>query len=256
MGRMRAAALGLVLGAAFLGATAALGADAAARAAVQAFVARIGEVEIRDLVVEQRVTRYHPDGLHAAVHGEQKLLMKLPGRQRLEEVIDGRREVKLLVDGRTWIRRADGQTFEAPPSPQDRSASDFMTPSKRSADDLLAGWRALGVRDDVSDTVRVGGRAITVIGARAGDRESPAVWLDPERGVVRFIGRETLPKGPTLVDRAFSEHRPLRGGFQFPYRQEVFIGGRLVLVVNVRSAVANVDLPDALFDPGALKRER
>ena len=256
MGRMRTATLGLVLGAALLGGAVSSAADALARAAVEAFIARLGDVQIRDLAVEQRITLYHPDGLHAAVHGEQKLLMKLPGRQRLEEVIDGRREVRLLVNGRTWIRRADGTTFESPSSPQERSAADFMTPLKRSADDLLTGWRALGVRADVSDTVRVAGRTITVIGARAGDRDSPAVWLAPERGVVRFIGRETLPKGPTLVDRAFSEHRTLHGGFQFPYRQEAFVGGRLVLVVNVRSAVANVDLPDALFDPDALKRER
>ena len=226
-----------------------------ARIAVEQFVARIAGVEIRDLVVEQTITLYHPDGLHPTSRGEQRLLIKPPGRQRLEEVIEGRREVRLVSGGRTWIRRADGKTYEAP-ADRDASQAHLMMPLRRSADELLAAWRALGIRDDVTDTVQVAGRAVTVIGASAGDRESPAVWLDAERGVVRVIRRERLPKGPALIDLAFSEHRPLRGGFQFPHRQEAFVDGRLVLAIDVRSASVNVNLPDALFDPDALRREK
>ncbi|MBI1734070.1 MAG: hypothetical protein HYR51_02745 [Candidatus Rokubacteria bacterium] len=245
------------LGASILIALAALPARAGdeARAAVERFVARIAGVEIRDLVIEQTITLYHPDGLHPTSRGEQRLLIKPPGRQRLEEVIEGRREVRLVAGGRTWIRRADGKTYEAP-SDRDAGQAHLMVPLRRSADELLAAWRALGIRDDVTDSVRVAGRALTVIGAKAGDRESPAVWLDPERGVVRVIRRERLPKGPALIDLAFSEHRPLRGGFHFPHRQEAFVDGRLVLVIDVRSAAVNVDLPDSLFDPEALRRER
>ncbi len=227
-----------------------------ARAAVEGFVARIAGIEIRDLVIEQTITLYNADGIHATSRGDQRLLIKPPGRQRLEEVIEGRREVRLVVGGRTWVRRADGKTYEVPAPSPDRTQSHLMIPLRHSADELLATWRALGIRDDITDTIRVGGRTVTVIGARAGDRESPAVWLDPDRGVVRFIGRETLPKGPALIDLAFSEHRPLRGAFQFPYRQEAFVDGRLVLVIDVRSVVANSDPADALFDPDALRRER
>lgn len=253
---MRVRRFGLALTLVALGLVASARAGDAARAAVEAFVARLAGVEVRDVVIDQTITLYHPDGLHTTSHAEQRVLIKPPGRQRLEEVVEGRREIKLVVGGRTWIRRADGKTFEAPSAAHDRNQSHLMVPLRRSADELLAAWRALGVSDDVTDTVRVGGRAITVIGARAGDRERPAVWLDPERGVVRFIGRETLPRGPVLIDLSFSEHRPLLGAFAFPHRQEVFVDGRLALVVNVRSAVTNVDLPDALFDPEALKRER
>src|SRR3989475_12847700 len=101
-------------------------------------------------------------------------------------------------------------------------------------------------------------RPITVIGARPGDRDVPAVWLDAQYGVIRFVTfvpRETLPTGPTTLDLAFSEHRPLPGGFFFPYRQELFVGGKLLMLFTVRSVDVNTNLPDALFDPDALRRE-
>jgi hypothetical protein len=250
---MRAAVVLAVL----VGLTAAIpaGAGEEARAATERFVATLASVQIRDLVVEQTITLYHPDGRHPASRGEQRLLIKPPGRQRLEEVIDGRREVRIQSGGRMWIRRADGKTYEAPSDRHSSQPYPFI-PVRRSADELLATWRALGIRDDVTDTIRTAGRTLTLIGATAGDRASPAVWLDPERGVVRVIRRERLPTGPALVDVAFSDHRPLRGGFQFPHRQEAFVDGRLVLVVDVRSAMVDVDLADSLFDPEALRSGR
>jgi hypothetical protein len=127
-------------------------------------------------------------------------------------------------------------------------------PFRRTAADLLGEWRALGVRDDVSHVTRIGGRPVTIIGAKPGERQVPAVWLDAEHGVVRFIRRETLPKGEGLIDLAFSEHRPLANGFAFPYRQEAFVEGKLLLLVVVRSVTLNGDVPDALFDPDALRR--
>jgi hypothetical protein len=252
-GAVSALAAGLVV----LAAVAAPADPGAAHAVVEAFVARIAGVEIRDLLVEQTLTLYHPDGIQRASKGEQRLMIKPPGRQRLEESIEGRREIRLVVGHRTWIRRDDGKTYELPPTvAAERNPAHLMVPLKRTAAELLATWRALGVREDVTDTLRVGTRTVTVIGARAGDRQSPAVWLDPELGVVRFVGRETLPKGPAVIDLAFSDHRPLSGAFRFPHRQEAFVDGRLVVLVTVRTAIANADLKDALFDPEALRHER
>src|SRR2546423_895538 len=82
------------------------------------------------------------------------------------------------------------------------------------------------------------------------------VWLDAEHGVVRFIRRERLPKGEAMVDLAFSEHRPLSNGFSFPYRQEAFVDGKLLLLVVVRTVTLNGSVPDDLFDPDALRRTR
>src|SRR2546430_10041322 len=50
-------------------------------------------------------------------------------------------------------------------SPRGNARTDLLVPFRRSAADLLTEWRALGVRDDVSHVVRVGGRPVTVIGA-------------------------------------------------------------------------------------------
>ena len=102
--------------------------------------------------------------------------------------------------------------------------------------------------------VRVRGRSLVIIGARANERDRPAVWVDPEYGVVRFITRERVAEGQALVDIVFSDHRLVVDRFVYPYRQEMFTDGRLVVVVSVQSVVANTRLADSLFDPEALKR--
>ena len=234
-------------------------ADAAvaeARAAVDAFLARLGDVNITDLVIDQTLTLFHPGGRHAQSSGEQRVYVKLPRRQRVDQMIDGQREVRLTVADRMWVRTPDGKTFEAPPPGTRGDATHLLVPFRRTGADLLAEWKALGVRDDVTHTTRAGDRAITVIGARPGERTVPQVWVDPDRGVVRFVTREKLPHGEGVVDLTFSEHRPLIGGFTLPYRQEAYVDGKLVVRVVVRSAAVNTGLDEALFDPDALRRGR
>ena len=232
------------------------GAASDVRAAVDAFVARASGVSLTSLVIEQDLALYHPDGRRQQAGGEQRVLLRLPRKQRVEQTIDGKREVRLAVGDRAWVRAADGSVSEAPPTTQSRDRTHLLVPFRRTATDVLAEWRALGIRDSVSHVTRIAGRPITVIGALPGDRESPAVWLDAEFGVVRFVTRERLPNGPALMDLAFSEHRPLAGGVFFPYRQEAFVDGKMVVLITVRSVAINTSLPDALFDPDALRRSR
>jgi hypothetical protein len=226
-----------------------------ARAAVDGFLARLGEVSVADLVIEQTVTLFHPDGRRPQSSGQQRVYVKLPRRQRVEQTIDGQREVRLTVGERIWVRAPDGRTFEAPPAGR-TDTTHLLVPFRRTGADLLAEWKALGVRDDVSYVTRAGERPVTVIGARPGERTVPQVWVDVDRGVVRFVTREKLPNGVGVVDLAFSDHRPLVGGFALPYRQEAFVDGKLLVRIVVRSAAVNTGLPDALFDPDALRRSR
>jgi outer membrane lipoprotein-sorting protein len=233
---------------------AALAADA--RSAVEAFVARLAGAAVTDLTIEQTFTLYHPDGRYPQSTGEQRVWTKIPGRQRVEQVMEGRREVRLSVGNQVWIRDGGGRVYEAPPAERQRDRTHLVMPFRRTAADVLAEWRALGIRDDRSHVARVAGRVLTVIGALAGERDTPSVWLDGERGVVRVIRREKLPKGEGIVDLTFSEHRPLAGAFAFPYRQEAFVDGKLLLLVVVRSVSVNTSPPDALFDPDALRGAR
>ena len=247
----RALVLPIVLAAISVGVRAAPGQDA--RAAVEAFVARVSDVQINDLVIDQNLTLYHPDGQRRVSGGEQRLLFKLPQRQRVEQTVEGQREIQLTVGDRVWVRRADGKVAQVPALEPSRALSHVLAPVKRRAADLMAEWRARGVRDDVSHTARVGGRQVTVIGAHAGDRDVPAVWLDPDYGVVRIVTRERLPTGVRLLDLTLSEHRPLLGKLYFPYRQEVFVDGKLLVLFTVRSVAINTNPADALFDPANLK---
>ena len=242
-----------ILLAAQISVAAASGSDA--RAAVDAFLARLGEVNVADLVIEQTLTLFDPAGRHPQSNGEQRVYVKLPRRQRVEQTIDGQKEVRLTVGDRIWVRTPDGKTFEAPP-PGTRDPTQLLVPFRRTGADLLAEWKVLGVRDDVSYVTRSGDRTVTVIGARPGERAVPQVWLDPERGVVRFVTREKLPSGESVIDLALTEHRPLVGGFALPHRQEAFVDGKLIVRVVVRSAAVNTGLDDALFDPDALRRGR
>ena len=247
----RALVLPLLLAVIGVGAPAASGQDA--RAAVEAFVARAADVRISDLVIDQNLTLYHPDGQRRASGGEQRMLFKLPQRQRVEQTVEGQREIQLTVGDRVWIRRADGKVSEIPTPEPVRALTHLLVPVKRRAANLLAEWRARGVRDDVSHVARLGGRPVTVIGARPGDRDVPAVWLDADYGIVRIVTRERLPNGARLLDLTFSEHRPLVGGLYFPYRQEVFVDGRLLVLFTVRSVAINTNPADALFDPASLR---
>jgi hypothetical protein len=224
-----------------------------ARAAVEAFVARVSDVRISDLVIDQSLTLYHPDGPRRVSEGEQRMLFKLPQRQRVEQTVEGQREIQLTVGDRVWVRRADGKVSEAAVSEQTRALTHVLVPVKRRAADLLAEWRSRGIRDDVSHTARVGGRPVTVIGAHPGDRDVPAVWLDPDYGVVRIVTRERLPNGRRLLDLTLSEHRPLVGKLFFPYRQEVFVDGKLLVLLTVRAVAINTNPADALFDPASLR---
>lgn len=223
------------------------------RAAVEAFVARFSNVQIGDVVIDQNLSLYHPDGQRPYLSGEQRMFFKVPQRQRVEQTLDGQREIQITVGNKVWVRRADGRVVELPAVEPLRALPTVLVPVKRRAEELLDEWRARGVRTDVSHVTRVGARTVTVIGARPGDRDVPAVWLDPDYGVVRLITREQLPNGAKLVDLTLSEHRPLAGRLYFPYRQEMFVDGKLLMLFTVRSIAINTNPADALFEPASLK---
>jgi len=223
------------------------------RAAVEAFVARFSNVQIGDVVIDQNLSLYDPDGQRPYLSGEQRLFFKVPQRQRVEQTLDGQREIQITVGNKVWVRRADGRVVELPAVEPLRALPNVLVPVKRRAEELLDEWRARGVRTDVSHVTRVGARTVTVIGSRPGDRDVPAVWLDPDYGVVRLITREQLPNGAKLVDLTLSEHRPLAGRLYFPYRQEMFVDGKLLMLFTVRSIAINTNPADALFEPASLK---
>jgi len=229
---------------------------------VEAFVARVSDVQISDLVIDQNLTLYDQDGQRRVSGGEQRMLFKLPQRQRVEQTVEGQREIRLTVGDRVWVRRADGKVSQV--TAVEPGLTHLLVPVKRRAADLMSEWRARGVRDDVSHVARLAGRQVVVIGAHPGDRDVPAVWLDPDYGVVRIVTRErlrgvgeqrerALPNGARLFDLTLSEHRPLLGRLYFPYRQEVFVDGKLLVLITIRSIAINTNPADSLFDPANLK---
>ena len=230
----------------------ALAEGAEAKVALERFLARAAGTPLRDLTIEQDLTIFNPDGRAVFATGTQRVIVRFPDEQRVEQTVEGRSEVRLTVRGKTWRRGADGKVAEL--APERAQAVALAVPLRRSADEVLAEWRALGIRDDRSHEARLAGRVVTVIGAQQGERDRPAAWLDPEYGVVRFVAREAADPGPVLTDVSFSDYRPLLGALFFPHRQETFRSGKLLVRLLVRSLVANTSPPASLFDPATLAR--
>jgi hypothetical protein len=230
--------------------------EADAQAAIEAFVSRLARVSLADMTVTETFTLYSPDGRSGQASGERRLFVKIPRRQRVEETIEGRQAISVMLDGRIWVRQSGGAITEAPTAQARRARADLLTPFRHTAADLLDVWRSLGIDDHVVHAERFADRPVTVIGAGLGDRTSPAVWLDPDYGVVRFVAREKLAAREALVDLTLSDHRRVVGDFFYPFRQEVFVDGRLLTRVTVRSVAVNTNLSDDLFDPAALRRAR
>src|SRR5260370_30984137 len=86
-----------------------------ARAAVEAFVARLAPVNVTDLDIVQNLTLYDPGGRHPQSTGEQRVFFKLPLRQRLEQTVDGQRQVRLTIGDPVWRRRSDRRVSPHPP---------------------------------------------------------------------------------------------------------------------------------------------
>jgi len=224
------------------------------RVVLERYLARATATPLRDLTLDVDLILFSPDGRAPYATGSQLITLRMPDRQRVEQVIDGRTEVRLTVGDKSWRRGPDGKIETLPPQ---RSQSIVLAvPVHRKVDEILAEWRALGVRDTRSHESRQGGRPVTVIGAMAGERDRPAAWLDPEYGVVRFVGRDGTEAGNIFTDVTFSDHRPLLGQLFFPYRQEIFRSGRLLLRVLVRAVKVNTSPADSLFDPASLRAPR
>jgi outer membrane lipoprotein-sorting protein len=247
-----AARLGLTLWSILLFAAPAVSQDVSAM--VERYAARVSGIAINDLLVTQSLTVVNPQNPADRVTGDQRLSIKFPGRQRLETRIAGQREVQLLSGGRMVILRG-GKAFEAPPPEGERQAGRLVIPFDRTAAGLLSQWRSFGVKTDVSHVRTAEGRQVTVIGALSGDRSSPAVWLDPEYGVVRMVTKDMSTGTPRTLELAYSDHRKVTGELYYPYEQQGLLDGKLVFVARVRSVEINVGLADSLFDPDALLKE-
>ena len=112
------------------------------RAAVEAFVARFSNVQIGDVVIDQNLSLYHPDGQRPYLSGEQRMFFKVPQRQRVEQTLDGQREIQITVGNKVWVRRADGRVVELPAVASLRALPTVLVPVKRRAEELLDEWRA------------------------------------------------------------------------------------------------------------------
>jgi hypothetical protein len=95
------------------------------------------------------------------------------------------------------------------------------------------------------------GRPAYVVGALAGDTTSKQFWIDRERDVFLRMLEPPATAGGAIADAWFADYRPLAGGW-IAAEVGVTVKGVLQFHEVYSNIKANVDLPDAWFDPSRL----
>jgi len=92
------------------------------------------------------------------------------------------------------------------------------------------------------------GRAVYVVGAKAGDAHSAQFWIDKKNlyfvRMIRPVGKD----GTQIQETQFNKYTKLGGGWMSP--EVIFLMDNKVVTIEEYSDLhANVTLPDKLFDP-------
>jgi hypothetical protein len=199
----------------------------------------------RTLSFVQNNTLYRTGG------GEEKSqwmeYLAVPGRLRIDYLTTGNRS-GLLVSDDTFYAFDNGK----PVSKAKRihpllllSADVYALPPEVT----LRRIDSLGIDTTTFRRAQWQGRAAYVIGATDGDTTSNQFWVNADSLlVVRVI--ETRTAGPRTMstDYHFNRYTDV-GGFPVPVEVVMHRDGRPVFKEEYADVKANVDLPDALFDP-------
>jgi outer membrane lipoprotein-sorting protein len=109
-------------------------------------------------------------------------------------------------------------------------------------------WDLIPDRARMVGSETMGERDCYIVELTAGEDEpSSKVWMDKKTHVVLVVESGTV-KGQE--DRLVSsDFRKVEGGWEIPYKTEIFRGKRLISTLVVKSREVNSDLADDLFDP-------
>ena len=91
------------------------------------------------------------------------------------------------------------------------------------------------------------GMPVYVIGADAGDLNSPQLWIDSKRLLLVRIFTPTKPGATTMRDIRFNQWRPIAGGWIAP-NVEFYVGATHQRTEDYDNIKTNVAISPELFD--------
>ncbi|MFZ5572352.1 MAG: hypothetical protein ACOZF0_18280 [Thermodesulfobacteriota bacterium] len=200
----------------------------------------------QNLLVQQQLLLYNRGPEQAPVVLKETLRYRFPHGFRSETLSDPIQKIHLFSHGRavTVIDQTVTSTSEG-------EVDHFKDVLLFNEPDLI--WQRLsdlGVDADVSSLGRFDGRIGHVIGAKYPESSAPQLWVDkktyrPWRFMIRSMQAES---GDLLWEFRYLDWRQAKKGIRYPYRIEVYRGGRLQQVFQVLAVQADNALPGDLFD--------
>jgi len=109
-------------------------------------------------------------------------------------------------------------------------------------------WEFISEKTKVVGTEKVGERECYVVDVE--EEEEPSftrLWLDKEN-LALIKGESKEPEGETMV-WIYSDFRKIKGDFEIPYKTEMYVDGKLMGTLLIKSLEINKGLSDDLFDP-------
>lgn len=221
------------------------------RGVMEAMRSRYDGKWYRTLTFVQNNTAYHPDG--TVEHSVWREWLMAPGKLRIE--------FQPADSGNGMLFAADSQFAFAKDSMT--MARAFVHPLlvlgfdvyAQPVDRTIALLTQRRIDMSVLSETTWEGRAVWVIGAKAGDLHSRQFWVDKERLVfVRLLGPAGQDTSKTS-DTRFNKYAPLAGGW-VSAEVEFLVDGQRQFLEEYVDIQANVPMPAALWDARQWKATR
>jgi outer membrane lipoprotein-sorting protein len=198
------------------------------------------EKEIKDMTMIQEIKTTAPDMKGRSP--ELKMLKKgekfrMESTMQMPDMPKEMGEMKSIVihDGKdTWVisSMTGKKKLSEEDSKQYETGSDW--------------WKFLSEQMRIAGTEKIGTRECYVLEIEEeGECPYTKMWMDKEHLVL--VKAESQDPEPTMM--LFSDFRELKGGWEIPYKTEVYVDGKLLSSILVKSIEINKGLSDDLFNP-------
>ncbi len=115
-------------------------------------------------------------------------------------------------------------------------------------------WKLISEKAKIAGTEKVGKRDCYVVEIQEEEYPFTRLWLD-KTNLVLIKGESKGTEGETIL-LICSDFKKIKGGWEMPYKTEIYADGELMSTSLVKSLKINKGLSDDLFDPKKVKIER
>jgi len=115
-------------------------------------------------------------------------------------------------------------------------------------------WKLISEKAKIAGTEKVGKRDCYVVEIQEEEYPFTKLWLD-KTNLVLIKGESKGTEGETIL-LICSDFKKIKGGWEMPYKTEIYADGELMSTSLIKSIKINKGLSDDLFDPKKVKIKR